>query len=109
MSNTKHRSLTRRINLLNKGSISLNCEGGMAMNDPDIQCLLRNGHMKFIRVSWKGYYNYEVRRSKATITESGKAFLLLHSALIDHRLKRTWKNHREANAYNIGRPIAERI
>jgi hypothetical protein len=54
MSADKHRSLDRRKFLLRRalargGRLMLNHEGGMAMSNPDLQRLVRDGHMQIKR------------------------------------------------------------
>lgn len=57
-----------------RGRVWCNCIGGVAMDDRDLQKLVKRGLMKFVRVpygrGWGG--DYALRRTAAVITEKGK-------------------------------------
>lgn len=58
MSKDKHRSLNRRLRLLEwsaDGGILFHREGGMAMADHDIKRLVRDGLIRFARQKWRGH------------------------------------------------------
>lgn len=101
MAKTKHHSLARRVNFLNKGSISIHCPGGMALSNPDIQRLLADGHMKLARNAWKGCYGYSLSRSVVVITDSGRAFLARHMNFVHDAPPP--RDSRKYEAYWIGR------
>lgn len=71
MSADKHRSRQRRMTLLQdactKGGIPLHCEGGMAMDNPDLQRLITAGHMKVVRSNhpkWSAEWARTFRRGE---------------------------------------------
>lgn len=73
----KPRSSQRQLDLLRKRRIACHCVGGMAMNDPDLQKLVRRGLMKFERYpyakGWGG--DYDLKRTVAVITPKGESLL----------------------------------
>ncbi len=72
----KIRSNERQMIILRRQTIACNCVGGLAMDDPDLQKLIRKGLMKFVRIpygkGWGG--NYALRRTYAVATPKGKLF-----------------------------------
>lgn len=73
----KPKSSDRQLSLLKLGSIYCHCQGGMAMDDPDLQKLIKKGLMKFERhrysTGWGG--NYALNRTVAVRTLKGDQHL----------------------------------
>jgi hypothetical protein len=73
----KIKSADRQIALLKLDRIACHCEGGLAMDDPDLRKLIKKGYMKFIRIAYsKGWGgDYDICRTHAVTTDKGREFL----------------------------------
>lgn len=110
MSARKHRSLERRMELLflakNEG-IALHCEGGMALANPDLQRLIKEGMLEIRRGSVQGLaYQPKRFRSKepsenthcygntnittAILTEKGREELRSIDSAMEKRLQKRY-------------------
>ena len=73
----KIKSKDRQYALLERGRVPCHCVGGIAMDDSDLQKLIKKGFMKFDRfpysTGWGG--NYKLSRTFAVITDKGQNYL----------------------------------